>query len=304
MAIVKSRSTRTGSDHRRAHSLAEGLAFVSPFLIGFIAWRVYPLLYSIWLTLHSWDLLTPAKYVGLQNFEKLANDTLMLKSLGNTSYLTFIGVPLHLLLALGLAIALNVEIRGRAIYRTIFYLPSITPAVASAVIWRQIFQPEFGVLNTFLGRLGISPIKWLWEPAVVKPAFIFMGSWGIGPQMIIFLAGLQGIPKQLYEAAEIDGATRWKRIIHVTLPLLSPVLFFNLVMGIIGSFQIFTSAFVMTGGGPQNATLFTVLYIYRNAFEYFKMGYAALLAWVLCIIIILFTFLQFRVGERWVYYES
>jgi len=213
-------------------------------------------------------------------------------------------VPLNLALALLLALILNIDLRGKSVYRTIFYLPSVTPAVASAVIWLQIFHAEFGILNGFLANFGVPPIKWLWDPDLAKPALILMSMWSIGPQLVIFLAGLQGIPDVLYEAAKIDGAGVWRQFTNVTVPMLSPVVFFNLVMGIIGSFQVFTAAFIMTSGGPQNATLFSVLFIYRNAFEYFKMGYASLLAWVLCIIILLFTFVQFKLGNSWVYYEA
>jgi multiple sugar transport system permease protein len=242
--------------------------------------------------------------VALRNFQTMLSDDRMWISLTNTAYYTFLGVPLHLAIALVLALALNVDLRGKSIYRTIYYLPSVTPAVASAVVWTQMFHLEYGIINNFLLNFGIAPIRWLWDPAIAKPALILMGCWGVGPAMVIFLAGLQGIPAELYEAAEIDGAGQMRRFRHVTLPMLSPVIFFNLVMGVIGSFQIFTAAFIMTGGGPQNATLFAVLYIYRNAFQYFRMGYAALMAWVLCIIILIFTFIQFKVGKTWVYYEA
>jgi multiple sugar transport system permease protein len=281
----------------------QGIMYASPFLLGFVAWRVYPMAYSVWLTFQKWDLLTPARYVGLQNYATMIADSKVWLSLANTAYYTFLGVPLHLALALLLALVLNMDLRGKSVYRTVFYLPSVTPAVASAVIWMQIFHTEFGILNSFLANFGILPIKWLWDPDIAKPALILMSMWGIGPQMVIFLAGLQGIPDVLYEAAKIDGAGRWKQFLNVTVPMLSPVVFFNLVMGVIGSFQVFTAAFIMTSGGPQNATLFAVLYIYRNAFEYFKMGYASLLAWILCIVILFFTFIQFKLGKSWVYYE-
>jgi multiple sugar transport system permease protein len=259
--------------------------------------------YSVWLIAHKWDLLTPATYVGLGNFQRLAADPRAILSLQNSAIYTFLGVPMHLTVALILAMMLNVGIRGQSAYRTLFYLPAITPAVASAVIWTQMYHTEFGIINNFLANFGVQPIKWLWEPRIAKPALILMGCWGVGPAMIIFLAGLQGIPAELYDAASIDGAGGWRRFRHITMPLLSPIAFFNLVMGAIGSFQVFTAAFIMTGGGPQNATLFAVLYTYRNAFEYFRMGYAALLAWILCIIILIFTYIQFRVGRAWVYYE-
>ncbi|MCB0082901.1 MAG: sugar ABC transporter permease, partial [Caldilineaceae bacterium] len=182
--------------------------------------------------------------------------------------------------------------------------PSITPAVAFAVVWVQILNPEFGVLNEVLSWVGIGPINWLFDPVWAKPAFIIMTLWLTGFQMIIFLAGLQGVPKELQEAAEIDGANTWRRFFNVTIPIISPIIFFNMIIGIIGSFQVFTSGFIMTDGSPQNSTLFMVLYLYRNAFELFKMGYAAALAWLLFVIIMIFTAIQFFFANQWVYYEG
>lgn len=282
----------------------DGWLFASPFLLGVLFFWVGPMLYSLFLVTQDWDMLGAPQYIGLGNIRRILEDELVGKSLGNTAYYTFIGVPIQLFIALLLAIALNQDLRGRSFYRTVFYLPAITPAVASAVVWNQIFNADFGVLNNILRLFGHPGIKWLFEPSVAKPAFILMSLWGIGPQMVIFLAGLQNVPAELLEAAQIDGATSWQRFWSVSLPILSPVLFFNLVIGIIGSFQVFTNAFVMTNGGPQNATLFMVLYIYLNAFRFFRMGYAATLAWMLFWIIMFFTFLQFRIGNRLVYYEG
>jgi len=284
--------------------LRDGLLFTSPFIFGVLALWVGPMLYSIYLTTQDWNIITPPKFVALRNFTRLLSDPLVRKSLYNTAYLTFIGVPLQLFVAFALALMLNQKIRGLSLYRTVYYIPSITPAVANAVVWIQILNPQWGVLNAVLGWFGIGPIKWLFDPTYAKPAFILMSLWFVGSQMIVFLAGLQGVPRELVEAAEIDGATLWDRFRNVTVPIISPVIFFNMVMGIIGSFQVFTAAFIMTRGGPQDSTLFMVLYIYRNAFEYFKMGYAATLAWLLFIIIMLFTLLQFAVANRWVYYEG
>lgn len=282
----------------------DGWLFASPFLLGVLFFWVGPMLYSLFLVTQDWDMLGAPQFIGLGNIRRILEDELVRKSLGNTAYYTFIGVPIQLLIALLLAIALNQDLRGRSFYRTVFYLPAITPAVASAVVWNQIFNADFGVLNNILRLFGFPGIKWLFEPSVAKPAFILMSLWGIGPQMVIFLAGLQNVPAELLEAAQIDGATPWQRFWSVSLPILSPVLFFNFVIGIIGSFQVFTNAFVMTNGGPQNATLFMVLYIYLNAFRFFRMGYAATLAWMLFWIIMFFTFLQFRIGNRLVYYEG
>ena len=282
----------------------EGRLFALPFILGFLFWWVYPLGYSVFLIFQEWDLITPPKFVGVANILKLFVDPKVGKSLYNSAYYTFVGVPLQLLVALSLAMALNVKIRGLSIYRTIMYLPSMTPAVASAVVWLQIFHPEFGILNAFLKTLGIEPINWLFEPKVAKPAFILMSLWSVGPQMIIFLAGLQGVPDSLYEAAQIDGATSWQQFFAITIPMISPIIFFNFVVGVIGSFQVFTTAFIMTQGGPQDATLFTVLYLYRNGFQYFKMGYASTIAWLLFFIIVFFTVVQFQLANRWVYSEA
>lgn len=282
----------------------EGYLFAAPFILGFLLWIAYPMGYSIWLVAHDWDLLTPPEFVGLRNLQELGRDPLVGVSLVNTAFYALLGVPLHLVFAFGLALLLNQPLRGRSWYRTIFYLPSITPAVASAVLWARIFHPEFGILNEVLGVIGIPPQKWLFQPELAKPAFILMGFWTVGPPMVIFLAGLQNVPVTLLEAASIDGAGPLQRFWHITLPAVSPVILFNLVVGIIGSFQIFTAALIMTDGGPQNATLFAVLYMYRNAFQYFRMGYAAAYAWLLFTVIVGFTVLQFTLARRWVYYED
>ncbi|MEZ4862181.1 MAG: sugar ABC transporter permease [Caldilineaceae bacterium] len=282
----------------------EGRLFALPFILGFLIWWLYPLGYSIYLVFHAWDLLSPPEFVGLANLKELFVDEQVGVSLYNSAYYTFIGVPLQLIIALLFALALNAKIRGLALYRTLLYLPAMTPIVASAVVWMQILHPEFGILNHFLGKFGIQPVNWLFAPAAAKPAFILMTLWVVGPQMIIFLAGLQSVPISLYEAAEIDGANGWQQFFYITIPMISSVIFFNLVVGIIASFQVFTTAFVMTQGGPQNATLFAVLYLYRNGFQYFKMGYASAIAWMLFVIIVFFTVVQFRLANRWVYEES
>lgn len=291
----------TGSQRR---DLRDGLLFTSPFILGVFSLWIGPMLYSLYLLVHDWNMLSPPKFIGLGHFERMLADPLVSKSLFNTAYYTFFGVPLQLLVAFGLAVMLNQNIRGLGIYRTIYYLPSITPAVAFAVVWVQILNPEFGVINEILIWFGLEPINWLFEPEWTKPAFIIMTLWLTGFQMLIFLAGLQGVPRSLQEAAEIDGANAWRRFFSVTIPIISPIIFFNLIIGIIGSFQVFTAAFIMTDGGPQDATLFLVLYLYRNAFELFRMGYAAALAWVLFLIILFFTAIQFIFANRWVYYEG
>jgi multiple sugar transport system permease protein len=282
----------------------DGWLFLLPWLIGFVVFTAGPMIASAALSFMEWEILTPPQWVGLANFAALLRDPLFGLSLWNTMYYTLLGVPVYLAASLVMALLLNLNLRGTPIYRTIYFLPSLTPAVANALLWMWIFNPDFGLANVFLNSIGLPGQKWLFDPQLAKLCFILMGMWGAGQQMVIFLAGLQGIPQELLEAASIDGASRWRRFWSVTIPLLSPTIFFNLVIGIIGSFQVFTVAFVATKGGPQNATLFYVLYLYRNAFEYFKMGYASALAWVLFLIILAFTLVQFRLAKRFVYYEA
>jgi multiple sugar transport system permease protein len=283
---------------------AEGYLFASPFIVGFVLWIAYPMLYSVWLVLHDWDLLTPPRFAGLKNVNALLSDQLVGVSLANTAVYSFVGVPLHLTAAFLLALLLNQQLRGQAIYRTAFYLPSITPIVATAVLWSRIFHEQYGLLNDVLGLFGVPAQQWLFQPELAKPALIMVGFWSIGPAMVIFLAGLQNVPPALLEAASIDGAGPLRRFWYVVVPMISPVILFNLVIGIIHSFQVFALALVMTDGGPQNATLFAVLYLYRNAFQYFRMGYASTFAWVLFLIIVGLTLVQFAVARRWVYYEE
>lgn len=278
----------------------DGWLFASPFLIGFLVWWLGPMLYSLFIVTQEWNLLSPPKFVGLANLYSLFSDKLLGKSLAVTAYYTFVGVPLQLIFALLLALALNNVVRFRSFFRTIFFLPTIVPAVAAALGWIQIFHPTGGLLNYYLGL----ELRWLLDPRLAMPALILMSLWGIGTQMIICLAGLQNIPEELLDASQVDGANRWQHFVYITLPMLSPVLFFLLIIGIINSFQVFTIALVMTNGGPMNATLFTVLYLYTLGFKLFRMGYAATVAWVLFLIIMIFTVLQFRLSKSWVFYEA
>jgi len=288
----------------RRGQLIEGYLFMAPWLLGFFIWTLGPMLFSAGLVFTDWELLTPIRWAGLSNLQRLAGDELFVKSLYNTAYFTFIGVPLQLLVALLTATILNVPFRGVSLYRAAFYVPSITPLVASVVMWMWIFNPEYGIVNAILQVIGVPPQLWMLDPVQVKPVFIFMSLWGVGNQMVIFLAGLQSVPESLLEAASLDGASAWQRARHIVIPMISPVIFFNLIVGIIGSFQVFTSAFLATDGGPDNASLFYVLYLYQSAFRFLRLGYASTLAWVLFLIILLFTLLQFRIADRWVYYEG
>jgi multiple sugar transport system permease protein len=284
---------------------AEGYFFIGPWLIGLVLFTAGPMIASLVIALTQWDILTPAKFVGFGNFQQMLGEDLFWKSLYNTAYYTFIAVPLHVIWAFILALCLNMRLRGVNIFRTAYYLPALTPAVANAVLWMWVFNPEYGLLNALIDALGL-PIHpgWLFDPVLSKPSFIIMSMWGVGGAMVIFLAGLQDVPEPLYEAAAIDGAGFWARFWNVTVPMVSPVIFFNLIMQTISSWQIFTSAFIMTNGQPLNSTLFYVLYLYREAFQYLHMGFASALAWVLFAIVLVFTLVQFKVSDRWVYYEG
>ncbi len=288
----------------RQRDLRDGLLFTLPFILGTLLLWVGPMLYSIYLLGQEWNLITPPEFVGFRNFQRLGEDTRFLKVLYNTFYFTFFSVPLQLVVAFALALLLNQPMRGIGFYRVIFYLPSITPAVAFAVVWIQILNAESGVLNQLLGLVGLPRIKWLFDPVFTRPAFVLMSLWLVGPQMIIFLAGLQSVSQELLDAAQLDGANAWQRFLNITVPTISPIFFFNLVIGVIGSFQVFTNAFIMTRGGPQDATRFMVLHIYYNGFDEFRMGYAAVLSWILFLIIMIFTVIQFRFARIWVYYEA
>lgn len=281
-----------------------GYIFISPFMLGFLFWFLIPAGVALWLAFHSWNLISPPRYVGFQNIQRLFTDPLLPLSLKATVVYTALSVPLGLLVSFFLASLINNRIRGIAFFRTIYYLPSIVPAVANAVLWVWMFNTEFGLINVFVRAIGGSKIAWLQDPALAVPAFVLLSLWGVGGSMIIFLAGLQGIPEIFYEAAEIDGAGRWSKLRYITLPLMSPIIFFNLVIGFIGAFQAFTIAYLSTNGGPQNSTLFLVLYIYRTAFQSQNMGYAATLSWLLFIILLFLSLLVFKyIGTR-VYYEN
>ncbi len=281
-----------------------GYLFISPFILGFLLWFVIPALTAGWLVFYDWNMIRRPIFIGLHNFQKLATDPLFLQSLKVTTLYTLISVPLSLVLSFLLALLMNTKVRGIAFFRTVYYLPSIVPAVANAMLWLFILHSEFGLLNAFLRAVGMKKILWLQDERWALTALIMMSLWGLGGSMVIYLAGLQGIPETLYEAAEIDGAGRMAQLRHVTIPLMSPVIFFNLIIGIIGSFQVFTAGYLMTKGGPNNATLFYVLYTYNTAIRYMDMGYASVLAWVLFLIMLGLTLLVFRYVGRMVHYEE
>lgn len=297
-AVVDARVTRS----RRA--VRKGLTYSSPLILGIVVFWLGPMIYALFLTTQDWNLITSPEFVGLDNIRDVLQDDALWKSLSVTAYYTFVGVPIQLVVALSLALMLNQEMRGRSIYRLVFYLPSITPIVASAVVFGQLFNTQFGVVNRALGWVGVEPVDWLFDPKWAVPALVIMSLWFIGPQMIIFLAGLQGVPQTLVEAATIDGANAWQRFRSITVPMISPTILFNMIVGVIASFQVFAQALIMTNGGPEDATRFLVLYIYQNGFQYFDMGYAATLSWILFFIVVILTSLQFVVARRWVHYEA
>jgi ABC-type sugar transport systems, permease components len=282
-----------------------GMIFISPWLLGFLLFTAGPMLMSLYLSLCKYDLHT-LQFVGAKNYEVLlTRDPLFWKSLRNTALYVLFSVPIGLTGSLFIALLLNHKVKGIALFRTLFYLPSLVPAVASALVWQWVFHPDSGILNYGLSKVGIQGPAWLVDPDTALPSLIIMSLWGVGGgRMIIFLAGLQGISDELYEAAALDGAKGWTIFRNVTLPMLSPTIFFNLVLGIIGSFQVFTSAYIMTAGGPDNATLMFVLYLYNNAFRYFKLGKASAMAWILFAILLVFTVVQFKQASKWVYYEG
>jgi multiple sugar transport system permease protein len=294
--------------NRERRKTLEGLLWISPWLVGFLVFTLYPIGASLYYSFCDFRVLTPPHWIGLQNYTALLTDQdYFLPALRNTLFM-LLELPLGLALGLGLALLLNQKVKGIGVFRTFFYLPSVVPTVAVSVLWLWVLNPEYGLLNATLRPMltpfHLQPPGWISDPSWSKPAFILMDLWTVGGSMVIYLAGLQQVPQQLYEAAELDGAGAWERTRHVTLPQISPVLFYNLVMGVIGSFQYFTQAFVMTQGGPQNSTLFYALYLFQNAFRDFRMGRACAMAWVLFILTLIATAITFRTSRKWVYYEG
>ena len=283
--------------------LRNGLLFTSPWLVGLVVFTIYPIFASMYFSLTDYSVLKAPRWVGLANYVQLfTDDKLFPKSLVNTLYYAAVALPLGLIGSVALALMLNKKLMGMSIYRTVFYLPNVVPAVAMSVLWIWLLNPNYGLFNNILSSIGMRGIPWLTSPDWSKPSLILMSMWGIGGSMVIYLAGLQDIPEHLYEAAELDGASAWQKTANVTLPMLTPTIFFNLVMGLIGVFSYFTQAFIMTNGGPLDSTLFYMLYLYRNAFIYFKMGYASAQAWILFVIVVSLTAVVFRSSGRWVYY--
>ncbi|CAI6074310.1 carbohydrate ABC transporter permease [Cohnella sp. JJ-181] len=287
--------------------LGYGLLFTSPAILGFIIFTLGPMIASLGLSLTDYSVFKDrTSFIGFDNYAKLfsGEDDLFYKSLGVTFYFVILRVPAVIIISFAIALLLNMNVKGRAIFRTIIYLPSIVPAVASAMIWMWLMNPDLGLLNSMLGWLHLPGSNWLYSEGSVIPSVVLTTLWGIGSTVIIFLAGLSGIPQSYYEAIEVDGGGWYSKLRQITIPMVTPTLFFNTIMTIIGSFQVFNEAYILTQGGPNNQSLFYVFYLWRAGFRDTEMGYASALAWVLFLIIMLFTFIVFKTSKSWVYYEG
>lgn len=301
------KGARLGSAHRRRALL--GYLFVTPFVVSFIWFDVIPFFLNLYLSLTDYSVgpVTSGKWVGLENYRAIfSTDTRFATTISNTLYYIVGAVPLGLAFAFLIALLLNNQVHGLGFFRTAFYVPSIVPAVATSVIFLFLLNTNYGAINRALELFGLQPIQWLSVPKWIKPSIIITSLWGFGAQMVIFLAGLQDIPKELYEAVDIDGGGTWHKLRNLTVPMMTPVIFFNLIVGIIGAFQVFTQAFIILGadGGPLNSGLFYMVHIYNNAFRFFKMGYASALSLILFIVILIFTFIMVRTSDRWVFYSG
>lgn len=287
-------------------NLFVGLAFISPWIAGFLVFTLYPVCASLFLSFCDYDVLTSPVWIGTLNYSELVADSIFWKSLYNTLFFAAFSLPLGLVMSLLVAVLLNQSVRGRSTFRAIFFLPSLIPVVASSVLWLWILNGNFGLLNEALRALGIShPPQWLSDPAWTKPSLVLMSLWGVGSSMVIYLTALQDVPRSLYESAELDGAGAWSKFVHITLPLISPVIYFNLIMGIIGSIQVFSQGYIMMpAGGPQRSSLFCAVYLFLNAFEYRQMGYACAMAWVLFLLILLLTWLATRGTRKMIFYTG
>jgi multiple sugar transport system permease protein len=303
MANIFRQYQRLSSARRR-----EALSFyllISPWLIGFLFLMVGPMLYSLYISFTRWDLLSDPVFIGLDNYlRKMPRDPRFWQSLKVTLVYTGLYVPLELVGGLALALLVRSQIRGIRFFRTVFYMPTVLAGVAFAVVWLWMLNPRGGLVNLALAQIGVAGPRWLLDPDWALSALLMMSFWGWGRAMVIYLAGLQSIPDELYESAAIDGTNAWTNLRYITIPLLTPTIFFNLILSVIGTFQTFTNAFITTNGGPLDATLFFVLYLYKQAFELLNMGYASALAWVLFIIILVLTLLIFRSQGFWVFYAG
>ncbi|MCH5672449.1 carbohydrate ABC transporter permease [Streptomyces gilvus] len=280
--------------------------FVLPWVLGFALFTLGPMLYSLWLSFLKWDLINPPSFAGTANYRAALHDPLLGQAVKVTLLYAVLSVPAQTVLSLAVALLMNAQVRGIHVFRTIWYVPSLVTGVSQTVLFLWVFNPQYGLVNGLLAHVGIKGPAWFQDPDWALPAAALMSLWTVGGNMIIYLAGLQDVPPDLYEAAALDGAGRWRRLWHVTLPQISPVIFFNVVTGLIAAMQTFTQGYVVrqAGGAPSNSLLFLVYYLYQNGFQFFRMGYASALAWILLAMILALTALIFRGSAFWVYYES
>jgi multiple sugar transport system permease protein len=283
-----------------------GVMFALPWILGLIIFYFYPLFMSAYYSFTDYSILESGSWVGFENYQTLVNDNVFWISIYNTLFYTLIFVPLSIIMDVGIALLLNMKIRGQGIYRTLFFIPSLVPPVATTIIWLWLLNPQFGLVNYWLGEVGISGPPWIGSEAWSKPSLIMMSLWTTGQAIIIFLAGLQDISQDYYDAAHVDGANVWQRTRNITLPLLTPVIFFNLIMGVIGALQNFVLPYTLTNGQgtPANSMMFYVMYLYTNGFGYLKMGYASAMAWILFLLVVALTSLIFLSQKRWVHYQG
>lgn len=292
---------------RRKRECFFGILFALPVLLGFLIFVLTPLIVSLYLSVTNYNVLgAETKFVGLENFKHFVDGTDMyfFQSLKVTAYYVLLSVPMQIVFAFFLASILNTSIKGRSIFRTIFYLPTIVPAVASSIVWMMLFDPDNGILNAVLKSVGMEGSRWIYAENTVVPSLALMSLWTVGGTVVIFLAGLQNVPKELYESVEVDGGNWYHKMKSVTIPMVSPTIFFNLIMSFIGSFQVFSQAYIMTSGGPNNSSLFYVYYMYREAFQYGNLGVSSALGWILFLIILLLTLIVFKTSAVWVFYEG
>lgn len=280
----------------------EGFLFISPWVLGFFIFSLIPIIAALFIGFTDWNSLTSAKFIGLKNYVDLFKDEDFLNSLSITVKFAIISVPLGIITSMTIAVLLNNKIRGISLFRTILYLPAVVSGVSIALLWRWILDKDFGLINMLLSKFGIQGPGWLSDPKWVLPSYVLMSIWGAGGGMLTYLAGLQDIPKTLYEAAEIDGAGWFQKFKNITVPMMTPIIFYNLIMGMIGAFRKFNDAFIIGGAGNQGR--FYMVYLYQNAFQYFKMGYATAMAWVLFIIILSLTLMVFKSSSLWVFYNG
>lgn len=297
------RKRRAGIEARKARM---GVLFTLPWILGLLIFYAYPLLASVYYSFTSYSILSPGDFVGLENYKTLLSDDLFWKSIANTLIYTAMSVPINIVLGIAVALLLNTKIRGVGIYRTIFFIPTLVPVVATATVWRWLFSMNNGLFNSILAKFGLGPVPWLASADWSKTSLVMIAAWGIGQAIVINLGGLQDISPEYYEAASVDGANVWQRTIHITLPLLTPVIFYNVVMGTINALQVFTLPYSLTGGegSPTHSLTFYVMHLYNNAFGYMKMGYASAMAWILFVIILVLTLVIFGTSKKWVHYQQ